>query len=57
MLACGCAAKAKKAKTRPPRILYEGIGGMVVYREDEKGRNVYRVKCEGCGATGEKARG
>jgi len=57
MLSCKCAEKAKKAKTAPPRVLYEGIGGMTVYREDEKGRKVYRVRCEGCGQGGEKVVG
>lgn len=54
MPSCKCAKKAKKAKTRPPRVLHEGIGGMRVYREDEKGRKVYKVRCEGCGMTGER---
>lgn len=51
---CDCAKKAKKAKARPPRVLYESIAGCRVYREDEKGRRTYRVKCEGCGMTGER---
>lgn len=53
---CKCVKKAKKAKTAPPRVLYENIAGSRVYREDEKGRRVYRVKCEGCGMPGEERR-